>query len=219
MESFINKQIQELAGEGSEQSLLEAEDILLNFLKKNPQDTQAWLLLARIEWNVPLEDPERIMEYANNVLTYDPSNPYALLFLAQTYHTFLGGISDDVFRQLCSVQSDDFEILAMIELAKSRYFKHRDIKQHKKMLENSVRYSYTQQLNCTELGLLYFQEGDFEAAKPLIAQAIKNVKTVDARWDKSSIDCWCDYYYKGTQITQWQYDDLLHILKQIDEQF
>jgi tetratricopeptide (TPR) repeat protein len=217
MESNIIAQTKKLAREGSEKSLLEAENILLRYLEQYPQDTQAWLLLTRIEWNTPLEDPERIIEYANNVLTYDSLNYYALLFLAQTYQTFLGGISDEVFAQLCSFENDDFEVMAMIELAKSRYFKHRDTKKYQNTLEQSVKYSYNQGLNCKGLGLLCYQEGNFERARTLIAQALKNVKTVDARWDESSIDYWCDYYYKGTQITQWQYDDLLNILKQLDQ--
>jgi len=197
-----------------EKHLVEAEKILLDYLKEHKDDSDSWLLLARIEWNSPLEDPDRILEYLDSIFTRDPTHPYALLFLAQTYHTFLGGINDDIFTQLCHICSPDQEVMAMVEVAKARYFKHRDTIKYQEALECSVKYSRKQQINCSSLGILYCQQGDLKKGRALVKQAVENIKAVDAKWDEVSIEYWFNYYYKGTEISQWMYDDLLKLLEQ-----
>ena len=185
-----------------------AETILLEYLKDHMTDTDAWLLLTRIECNS--ESHDRITHYAGHVLSYDPTNAYALLFLAYADYYLHGEIEPDTFSKLCLAKNDDPEIMAMIELAKARYFYSFDKKKYQEMLEKSVAYSSNQQKNCSELGIVYWNQGKKKEGLHLIKKGVANAKASDY-WDSSEMECWLNYYYKGTQVTQSQYDYLLSL--------
>jgi hypothetical protein len=212
MESDMIAKLKALVDQDTEKAFIEAEDILLYYLETNRDDIEGWLLLTRIEWNSPLQDPFRIIEYTNNIFALEPLHPYALLFVAEAYDALLGGINSALFDKLCQVNVEDGEIMAMIEVAKSRYFYKRDNEKYQQALERSVQYSMNQQINCTKLGVIYFNQGKQELGKSLIKRAISNVKNVDLEWNAFSMECWFDYYYKGTRLPGLQYGWLLNLL-------
>ncbi len=49
--------------------------------------------------------------------------------------------------------------------------------------------------------------------KELIERAIKNVKSVDAKWDEASLNAWY-LLLQSTEMSQWKWDDLLSVLEQ-----
>jgi hypothetical protein len=212
MESDMIARLKALVDQDTEKAFIEAEDILLHYLESNRDDIEGWLLLTRIEWNSPLQDPFRIIEYTNNIFALEPLHPYALLFVAEAYDALLAGINNELFGKLCQVNVEDGEIMAMIEIAKSRRFYKRDNEKYQQALERSVQYSMNQQINCSDLGLLYFNQGKQELGKSLIKRAINNVKFVDLEWEPFSMECWFDYYYKGTRLPALQYGWLLNLL-------
>jgi len=194
----------------SEEYLEKAETILLEYLKNHLTDTDAWLLLTRIECNSPFDDHDRITHYAGHVLSYDPTNAYALLFLAYADYYLHGEIEADTFSKLCLAKNDDPEIMAMIEVAKARYFESFNKTKYEQALQKSVDYSLNQQTNCTALGIIYWNQGKKKEGLYLIKKGIANTKVSDY-WDSSEMECWLNYYYKGTQVTQSQYDHLLSL--------
>jgi hypothetical protein len=213
MESDMIARLKALVDQRTAKKYIEAEDILLAYLESNRNDIDGWLLLTRIEWNSPLQDPFRIIEYTNNIFTLEPLHPYALLFVAEAYDAFLGEIDSATLEKLYQVNVEDGEIMAMIEIAKARYFEHKDKHQYQQALERSVQYSMNQQINCADLGLLYFNQGKQELGKSLIKRAIGNVKNQGTeKWDAFSMECWFDYYYKGTHLPAVQYEWLLDLL-------
>lgn len=213
MNKSILDQAKQIARIGGEKNLVKAQEMLLGFLKNDPQNTTGWLLLARIEYNSPLEDQFKILEYCNNILSYDSDNAYALLILAETYNIFFDGMPSEIFAQLSQAKSGDPEIQAMIELAKARYYKNKNEKMYINALRRSVGLSPNQQTNSFELGLYLLQHGNIVEGHYLIDQAIKNIKKIDAEYDATSIEGWFDYYYKGIEIPRWLYNDRLMILQ------
>lgn len=211
----IARQSQEVPLGQREKYLEQAEAILLEYLKDHMADTEAWLLLTKIECNSPLYDHDRITHYADHVLSYDPGNAYALLFLAYANYYLHGEVEADTYSKLCLAKNDDLEIMAMIELAKARYFESFDKKKYEQALEKSVTYSNNQRINCSELGIIYLNQGKIKEGKVLIEQAIKNVKRIfpseDTKYDPTSIEDLLAEFYTGTTIS----DDAYATLKSI----
>ena len=67
MKNTLLNEVRILIRQGEETNLIKAQQLLMNYLKNHVKATDIWLLLIRIEWNTPLEDPERIVEYVNNI--------------------------------------------------------------------------------------------------------------------------------------------------------
>lgn len=201
----------------SEAYLEKAEVILLEHLKLHMTDTDAWLLLARIECNSPLYDHARITHYAAHVLSYDPTNAYALLLIAYADYYLHGRIEPDTFSKLCLAKNDNPEIMAMIEVAKARYFYFFDKNKYEQALEKSVAYSNNQRINCSELGIIYLNQGKTQEGKTLIEHAIKSVKhtfpSEGTKYDPASIEALLAEFYSGTTISDDGYAHLKSILK------
>ncbi len=190
-----------------------AQKLLLDHLQNNPKDTEALLLLIRIECNAPLEYPGLIEEYANRILAYDTYNPYALLFLAYAQYYLMGGIDEATYTKLCLAKSSDPEMMAMIEVAKARYFESKnDTKNFEESLKRSINYSPYQQTNFSMLGKHFIKQGKLEEGKRLIAHGLKSVKRVIAderiEYDPTNIEDHFNYYYKGTDVMEWTYKEL-----------
>lgn len=204
------------ANRGSTECLEQAESILLAYLEKNPKDTLGWLLLIRIECNGVLYDHERIIEYATNILSYDPNNPYAILFLAYVHYYLLGHIDNSTYKRLCHAKSGDLEVLAMIEVAKAHFFENIDKEKYRQSLEKSIEYSQHQQVNFSMLAQYYLEIGDYGQALPLFKRGIENVKGVDNPYNPTSIEGFFDEIYKGIDISQKSYAELTGIIAKLE---
>jgi cytochrome c-type biogenesis protein CcmH/NrfG len=169
----IVEQAKAIARKKTEADLLHAQTILLDHLKDHPQDTQVWLLLMRIEWNQPLEDFGKIMQWAHNILAYDPTNAYALLFLAEAFY---GNIDEDIYAQLCHAKSDAPNIMAMIEIAKANHLECKDNRQddYEKILTKSIEYGPEQAINYWMLGRLYIKQGKVKEGEELLTKSAEN---------------------------------------------
>lgn len=179
--------------------LEKAEKILLDHLENNPKDTQAWLLLIRIEWNCPLEDRDRIIKWSNKILAYDPTNPYALLFLADANH---GGVTEEIYNQLLRVNTNDPYIQAMIEVAKAYYLEDKpELKnEYEQVLKKSVELAPEQAKNCRMLGTFYIKEGYVAKGEALIQKSDENAQRAlsnDDTYDPTDIMGFLNEFYAG----------------------
>lgn len=162
------------ACKGGEANLEAAETILLDYLANNPRDSDVWLLLARIEWNSPLEDCRKIIEWSSNAFIADPLNIHALLLLTEAYDTFRTKIPDEIYHALCQVHHANAEIMAMVEIGKAKYLEYNDVKKYEEVLKKSIEYSSQQSLNFYLLGKLYKAQGKNMEGEKLIEIAHKN---------------------------------------------
>ncbi|MCX5925488.1 MAG: hypothetical protein NT124_04330 [Candidatus Dependentiae bacterium] len=177
MQNSILEQARAIARLGNQGIDIErAQQLLMDHLIVHPQDTDAWLLLMCLECNPPLYDQYRIIHYAQHVLSYDPSNAYALLFWSYADHYFMGDLDDDLHEKLSMAHSDNKEVMSMVEVAKARHFKYRDSKKYEEALKKSIEYCSTHRTNFQMLGNLYIKQGKIEEGKFLIEQGALNVK-------------------------------------------
>jgi len=174
-----------LANTGKENGFEAAQTILLEHLKLHPQDTQAWLLLIRIECNTPFDDAERITDYAQHILAYDPLNVYALLFLVYAdYYTF-GGSNQEIYQKLCKLSVKDKKLMAIIEIAKAFYLEYTDHQAYEKILKKSIEY-YPLLSNLRRLGDLYTEQGKLPEAQFFLNEVEERCKILEPQWIERS---------------------------------
>jgi hypothetical protein len=215
----IARQSRNVPGDQREDYLIKAEDILLDYLKEHSQDTDAWLLLLRVECNSPLDDAERIIEYSNNILSYDPSNAYALLFLSYADYFLRGNSDDELYSKLSLAHDNNPIIMSMIEVANARYFKHRNIKKLEAALKKSIGLCSFHRTNFCMLGELYLKQGNFEEGKYLIRHGLDNIKILitaenvhEYEYDPVSIDGFFSEFFAGTTISFVEYGQLMLLI-------
>jgi hypothetical protein len=207
MEKIVLEQAKKIArksrkapSDQSEQYLMQAEDLLLEYLKDHSKDTEAWLLLTMIECNPPLYDYDRIAQYTHHILSYDPSNAYASLFLSYADYYLHGQIKVDTYNKLCLAKDNDPEIMAMIEVAKARYFESNDAEKCELALKKSIEYSSTQVTNFRMLGELYIKQGKLEKGKQLVEYGLSNddkVVPANYEYDPVSIQGFFEEFFAG----------------------
>jgi tetratricopeptide (TPR) repeat protein len=195
---------------GQESNFEQAQNMLMEYLKNNMEDTQAWLLLVRIECNSPFDDYDRIVHYAEHILSYDPSNAYAALFLSYAEYYMRGSLDDGLYNKLNMAYNSDPEIMSMIELAKARHFEHRDAIKCAQALKKSIEYCSTYVANFCMLGRLFIEQGKEEEGDLLIKQGAKNVKKMvtaenACRPDPTDIGSFLAEFFAGTTVTSLWY--------------
>src|SRR5438105_1351125 len=151
MKNRLIKEVRVLTNSGKSENMQQAQNLLMDYLKIHPQDTDMWLLLTRTECNAPFYDHERIIHYAQHVLWYDPYNPYALLFWAYANRYLTGMQSEELYNKLCKVGNDDPRIMGMIEMAKAWYLKDIDSEKYEEALKKSIEYCPDFEMNFQDL--------------------------------------------------------------------
>jgi tetratricopeptide (TPR) repeat protein len=183
------KEIHALANSLDQKDLEQAQNLLMDYLSEYPKDTDLWLLLIRTECNSPFDDPGRIIHYVQHVLSYDPYNPYALLFWAYADRYLLGNDCEELYEALCKVQSDNSQLIAIIEIAKARYLKQVNVAKYEQALKKSIEYCPDFSTNFRMLGNLYKERGQVEEGNFLIEHGLQNMtKKLDMIIDKNAFD-------------------------------
>ena len=202
-----------------EEKIDDAEKMILDYLDRNPKDSDAWIRLALVEMTPPYEDHRLIFEWMDKLLAYDPFNPYALLMLSYVHTYLFCGIPDDVYRRLCLAKNNDLEIMSMIELAKSWYFSSKnDWVNFEKSLRKSIEYCSFHQENLTSLGAFLLKKGEIEQGMKLIKHGMQNVKHIctsndSCVTDPISMNDFLNEGFKGIFITQSNYETLEQLLE------
>lgn len=177
MREALLKEVDMLALQGGGVLLEKAQALLMDYLKDHPKDTHVWLTLMLTECHPPLYDAERIAHYAQHILSYDPYNPHALLFWAYADYYLWGGNCEELYTKLCNVQSDNPQIIGMIEVAKARYLWRIDeIEQCEQALKKSIELCPDFAINFDILSRLYRAQGRTQEAEFLYAHGMQNCK-------------------------------------------
>ena len=115
---FLTKQYEETKN----QSLFEDIELLFrDYLQKNFQDSETWIRLA-LFLNIGIVSySDKSIEILEQLVLHDDQNIKALLILADIQDFSAGGISKDVTERLFNFQTNDNEVMSMIEYAKARY--------------------------------------------------------------------------------------------------
>lgn len=198
----------------TQENLAEIDSIIKNYVAEHREDTDMWLRLVllhlRALWDTRV-DVKSGVTYLHTILSYDPHNIDAVLVLAfienQSFdeNRLFGQLQESTFRALCNLQTNDLEVLAMIEYAKSFYYMKSDKEKYIMHLLKSIEYCDTQVNNLLVLGRHYLKKREFEKAKLLIHKALNNIQGIyDVDYvytDITDIDEFFNYYYKGINRT------------------
>ncbi len=185
MKNTVIEQAINLANTGKEDNFEAAQALLMEYLKTHPQNTQAWLLLATIESNPPLEDAERIAHYAQHILSYDPLNIYALLLCVYADCYGFGRSNVELYQKLCKLPIKNKKLMAMLEVAKAFYLEYTNQKEYENVLKKSIEY-HPLISNLRMLGNLYMEQGKTAEAQFFLNELEKRRKNLEAQWKKKS---------------------------------
>jgi len=193
------------------------KNLIDEYLKKNPTDTDIRLRLVMLEYAPGWEDPELLSKYLNEIFKYDPDNIYATLILACTQDIFWGEITDTVFKKLNNLSSKNVEILSMIELAKAWYYQCKSNDElYEKHLRSSINYCNKHVKNYRTLAYFYTQKEKKDEAKKFAQNAIDNVQVIYARGsatDITDVEDFINERLKGTHITEPNLKSIYKLLK------
>lgn len=208
MNNKLLKQIKKLSLKNKDYEL---EKTIIKHLKINPFDIDLLLRLALIQMYPPFIDEQKSIECINKVLQLDPSNINAILLLAYI-EKHLGIMDTDILEKLSSYKSINNEILSMVELAKSWYYKQiNDDIMYEKCLLKSIEFFAGHCKNYFNLGKFYIKHEKMTLGNKLISLSIDNVKKIFKKQDlemqdTSDINSFLNEFYKGTYINNTIYE-------------
>ena len=177
LEKEINLLLSEYDKEKKGAILYEIENLFELYLKENPRDSEVWLQFARFELDF-FQDDYKAQDLLLEVLAYEPNNAYAVLLLAYLAFTISNYYEEESLKLLDQLQTNDKEILSMIEYAKALYYLKIDYKRYAEYLQKSVEYYDKHVWNNFCLGLIYLEQNKKDEAKELIEKAYDNVQLI-----------------------------------------
>ncbi len=178
------------------------------YLNLHPYDTEIWLKYALCMYDLA-EGSDYPEECLRKILEYDQNNLSATMLLVYI-NAHDSHISDQLFRQLCALKSDDNEILSMIEYEKIWYYK--DDENYEKVLVNSVRLCNKHVWNNVNLGRLYITKGEFKKGQELILKGLENIKLIynnDTIYDELSVEEYFNETIKGIHLSRSNYNCII----------
>lgn len=207
-----------VCGLPSEKIASEMESLLLEYLEKNPQDTEMWFKLIMVEMTITFRDYDRIEKYTTAILEYDKDNILSLLILAESQRAYRGGIKDDIFIRLqdaCHTTTDK-ELLSMIYLAIAWYCKYKDEKEYEQALLKSIDYCSKHAYNYELLGRLYLETGRITEGKKMINCALANTQNIYREnyfsFGITDINEFFNEFFRGTHTIRENLEDLRKLL-------
>ena len=181
------------------------------YLHIHSKDTEIWLSYALCMYKLA-EGSDYPEEYLRKILEYDQNNLYAVMLLAYV-NAHDSHINDQLFKKLCSLKSNNNEILSMIEYEKIWYYT--DKENYKKVLINSVKLCDKHVWNHVNLGRLYISEGEIKKGQELILKGLKNVQLVyddNTVYDELSVEEYFNETIKGIHLTDINYNSIINSL-------
>ena len=223
LEKEINLLLSEYDKEKKGAILYEIENIFELYLKENPRDSEVWLQFARFELDF-FQDDYKAQDLLLEVLAYEPNNAYAVLLLAYLAFTISNCYIEESLKLLDQLQTNDKEILSMIEYAKALYCLKRDYKRYAEYLKKSIEYDNKFVWNNFYLGLIYLERNKKDEAKELIKKAYDNVQLIYIFLTKNKsritpIKEFLNERLKGTFITRTNLASIKSELKDLNIKF
>ncbi|ASA23041.1 hypothetical protein [Paenibacillus donghaensis] len=199
-------------------SLEEAENLMLDYLKINPYDADGWSRLVILETMSPIEDYERATEYLNTALTYHKDN--SLFFVLKLFFIdwYLGGLDEILVNKALDLKSVvNCETSSMLSYILAWHYKCKDISKFESLLNESIQECSKHVSNYSDLGKHYLSKGDKELGKKMIREGVSNVKLIygesNIDYDPLDIVRFINERITGVFITEVMYDSLKKLIQ------
>ena len=220
------ERIKELSAIDQSYELEIAERLLDAHLRLYPRDTDTWLRLFMIISSDYLLDKEKAIACCKKIFTYDPYNTYALLalFYIYYYQGYQGSsYEDEIVEKLLLFQTDNYEHMSLIELARAWYYEDKkNTALKEKALLKSIVYCDYFVCNYEMLGYLYVMQNKLKEAQECLQKGLSNIQKViditdNEMIDKSNIECLFDEFFRGTSTTDSRRDRMQSVLDSCNE--
>jgi tetratricopeptide (TPR) repeat protein len=114
-------------------------DLFKEYLSMHPYDTEIWLKFALLFLQLP-KDEDNALDCLKKILVYNPDNVIAKI-LYGCFADYFGDVDKQVFELVCSIKTNDQELLSIQEFEKSLYYySYKDQTQCKEALLKSIDY-------------------------------------------------------------------------------
>lgn len=195
-----------------------AETILLQELKKDPQNINLWIKLSLTELQFPFEDYVTALKYLNYVYKLSPDNINALILEAGIKWHNLGFIDEELFARLNKVLIKDNQKMAIIYYLRSLYYI--DFSNHSKSdkgdneklnLEKSIMLCSKFVYPYKRLGQIFLSELKTKESKEMFKTALSNIEKVyeeDSFYDFTDLDVYIAEFITGTKISYINYKSI-----------
>ncbi|MFK4305313.1 tetratricopeptide (TPR) repeat protein [Paenibacillus sp. RC254] len=175
----------------SRDSLEEAERLMLDYVKVNPNDVDGWARLVILETLSLIEDYERATKYLTNALAFHKDNLLFFVLMLFFSDWYLGGLDEKMIRKALELKSTvNYEVSSMLSYILAWHYKGMDICKFDSLLNESIQECPKHVTNFTDLGKHYLDKGDKELGKTLIRKGVSNVKLIykDSNIDYDPLD-------------------------------
>lgn len=163
------------------------QDIILDYLSKQPSDVDLWVKLMLIQSIPPRADYIAIKDCTNIVFMYDSFNIPALLILMYGYYYLIRSPDEEYpIQRLFDAKSEDKELSAMLEIAKAQWYdeqNNQDLYEH--CLLTSINSCQSFAYPYISLGLFYIDNNMISEGKEFLRLGLANVKKI---YDETSYD-------------------------------
>ncbi|ASR45359.1 hypothetical protein B4V02_00860 [Paenibacillus kribbensis] len=211
--------VMQLVKSPNEFTLEKAEELLLDYLKKTPEDIDAWARVVILETLTPLGDYARAVLLLELALSNHHDNPIFTILLSFFSEWFLGGMSENQLGNLLELKKkSDSSTNAIILYLLAWHYKSIDSKRFIELLNESISICNHHVKNFVDLGQHYLQQGKTKIGKQLVEQGLANVKLVykedeiDKNYDALDVTRFINERITGIFITEGTYHSIAQLL-------
>ncbi|MBW7474563.1 hypothetical protein K0T92_07380 [Paenibacillus oenotherae] len=203
----------------NEFTLEKAEELLLDYLKKTPEDIDAWARLVILETLPPLGDYARAVSLLESALSKHKDNPLFTILLSFFSEWYLGGMNEKQLVNLLEVKKmSDSSTNAIILYLLAWHYKPTDSRKFIDLLNESINICNQHVKNFVDLGQYYLHQGKTKLGKQLVEQGLANVKLVYKEdenikdYDALDVTRFINERITGTFITEGTYHSITQLL-------
>lgn len=211
-EEQLYKLIKVFNEQNTKQSAEALELFLDCYLANNSSDVEMWVKLALTVYRSPLHDDLKAIDCLEKALLTDPKNIKVMLLLIYViYHCIY--FDEELFKRLCNLQTQDNELMSLIEYTKSWYYQFKENDElYQKTLNNSIELYDQYVWNYIDLGRFYIGKGNLAKGSDLMKKGLNNLKYVydDSHpYDILDIEEFFNERFRGIHLSKSNYEIIL----------
>lgn len=169
-----------LVNQSTEESMEEAEKLILDYLNKFPQDVDAWARVVLLQTLPPFGDYQRAVSLLDSAMEYNDNVSYFTILSSFFSEWFMGGMNDFQLEKLMQLKknSSDTQTKAIILYLMAWHYESTNKNKFVTLVDESIKTCDYLVMNWVDLGNYYLQNGEMDKGKLLIQSGLANVKLI-----------------------------------------
>ncbi|WP_339844685.1 hypothetical protein MKY42_22080 [Paenibacillus sp. FSL W7-1088] len=169
-----------LVNQSTEESMEEAEKLILDYLNKFPQDVDAWARVVLLQTLPPFGDYQRAISLLDSAMEYNDNVSYFTILSSFFSEWFMGGMNDFQLEKLMQLKknSSDTQTKAIILYLMAWHYESTNKNMFVTLVDQSIKTCDYLVMNWLDLGSYYLQNGEMDKGKLLIQSGLANVKLI-----------------------------------------